>query len=91
MGFSPICSLERKEDYHLIIILKFFLLSYGVETSRGDTEGGMCLHKACWYLLCLLLSGAAGNSCLLHLPQGFVSLVVWKVALDLQNAADSQF
>lgn len=39
----------------------------------------------------VLLSAAVGNSCLLHLSEGFVSLVVWKVALVLQNAADSQF
>lgn len=92
MGFTHICSLERKDD-KLIIILKYFIKAKGWKPIEV-TQKGECLYTRLVLLIfsvfSVLLSTAAGNSCLLHLPEGFVSLVVRKVALVLQNAAGSQ-
>lgn len=78
MGFSHSCSLERKEDDKLIIILKYFIKAKGWKPIEV-TQKGECLYTRLVLLIfCVFcsLSTAAGNSCLLHLPEGFVSLCV---------------
>lgn len=47
-----------------------------MKAHSGDREGGISLNETSAEGVSVLLSTAAGNSCLLHLPEVFVSLVV---------------